>query len=246
MNKKLTELNTPEGICDTYISYPEGKNNLPIVLLYMDAVGLRQRIYDMADEIADAGYFVMAPNTFYRTKRVPIADYSILPSGFPEVIQEVIAIAQQLHVDMGKRDVQYFLDFAKAQPNVDPEKIGTVGYCMGGGHAIRAAGNYPDEFKAVASFHAGGLCSHLETSPHLYFPTIKAEVYIGHADHDKSMPAEQIAALEEVLKHVSFKNHSVLYKDCIHGWTMKDLPAYNEAGCKKHMQELLAIFRRRL
>ncbi|QDK39326.1 dienelactone hydrolase family protein [Bdellovibrio sp. NC01] len=246
MNKKLIELKTPEGICDTYISFPEGKKNLPIVLLYMDAVGLRQRIYDMADHIAEAGYFVMAPNIFYRTKRVPIADYSILPAGFPEVIKEVIAIAHQHHVDMGKRDVQYYLDFAKAQPNVDSSKIGAVGYCMGGGLAIRAAGNYPEEFKAVASFHAGGLCTDQETSPHRYFPKMKAEVYIGHADHDKSMPAEQITALEEVLKHVNFKNHSILYKDCHHGWTMKDLPAYNAAGEKKHFTDLLALFKRNL
>jgi carboxymethylenebutenolidase len=87
-----------------------------------------------------------------------------------------MAMAGQLTTDLSKRDVEAFLSYGKKQPQVNPNKIGAVGYCMGGGQLLRAAGNFPNEIRAVASFHAGNLATDAENSPHRWFETIKAEV----------------------------------------------------------------------
>ena len=158
-----------------------------------------------------------------------------------------MAFAKELNPDLSQRDAEAFINFAKAQPEVDPsKKMGTHGYCMGGGHALRSAGNFPDTFAAAASFHAGGLATDLATSPHRWFPKIKAEVYIGHADQDQHMPPEQMEKVSTALKdaHVKFKTE--LYQGAAHGWTMSDLPVYNEAVERKHWEQLLQLYERTL
>jgi len=248
MKKQMIDIKTRDGLCDTYISYPENRKNLPIVLLFMDAVGLRPRIYEMTDKIAESGYFALAPNLFYRSKRAPAADYATLlkPDRLPELWQIIMPMAKALSTEMNQSDVDSFLSYAKEQPQVNPKKIGSVGYCMGGGQALRNAGNFPNEFSVAASYHAAGLCTDLENSPHLWFKKIKCEVYIGHADNDQHMPPEQQRKVKAALDEAHLKYTAELYPHCLHGWTMKDLPAYNKEGEEKHWQTLLSLFARTL
>ena len=248
MKSQVIDIQMQDGVCDAYISYPENTTNLPIVLLYMDAVGLRPRIQEMADKIAVQGYYVLAPNLFYRTRRAPVFDYSLLkkPDGVAVIWNDIRAAASQVNPVLTKKDTADFLQFAKSQPNVNPNKIGSTGYCMGGGQALRTAGDFPDDFKATARFHAGGLATDLETSPHRWFKKIKSEVYVGHADHDQHMPLEQMERVAAELKAANVKFNAELFKDCPHGWTMSDLPAYNKAGEEKHWEKLFDLFQRTL
>src|SRR4051795_13468252 len=57
------EIEAPDGPAEAYLAGEAGR---PGVLLYMDAIGLRPRIEEMADRIASWGYVVIAPNAFYR------------------------------------------------------------------------------------------------------------------------------------------------------------------------------------
>lgn len=52
-------------------------------------------------------------------------------------------------------DTGAFLAYLDTRPDVAGEKIGAVGFCMGGGMAIASAGAYPACFSAAASFHGG-------------------------------------------------------------------------------------------
>ena len=246
MKTLRADIETKDGQCDSYISYPDGKQNLPIVLFYMDAVGLRPRIYEMVDRLAAQGYYVIAPNLFYRDKRAPVVDYDSLLGNLPELFKQVMSFAAKLNPELSQSDCQSFLKFAKEQPQVNLQKIGVVGYCMGGGQALRQAGSFPSDFSAAASFHAGNLATDAEASPHRWFPKIKAEVYIGHADQDQHMPPEQIERVDQLLKAANLKYTAKVYEGSRHGWTMKDLPVYNEAGEEKHWNALLSLFERNL
>lgn len=247
MKKKVT-FQTDDGTCDAYVSFPDQQKNLPIVLVYMDAIGIRWRMYDMADKIAERGYYVLLPNLYYRQKAAPVVDYDfyLKPENFPQLIPNVMAFAKELNPELSKRDVAAFLKFARQQPEVNSKKVGAVGYCMGGGQVLRAAGNFPDDIQAAASFHAGNLHTDTETSPHRWFPKIKAEVYIGHADKDQHMPPEQMEKVSADLKSANVKFTAEVYLNSPHGWTMSDLPAYNEQGEEKHWQELFGLFDRTL
>ena len=75
---------------------------------------------------------------------------------------------------------------------------------------------------------------------------IKAELYIAHADNDKSMPPEQIELLQSALKKSGIRFRAELYKGAAHGFTMADLPAYNEVALNRHWDNLFALFERTL
>jgi carboxymethylenebutenolidase len=137
-----------------------------------------------------------------------------------------------------------FPRFLSREKEVQPGKIGMTGYCMGGGLAVRAAIRYPDRVAAVASFHAGKLASDTPDSPHLLLDRIKAELYIAHADNDKSMPAEQIEILRNALERSGIRYEAELYEGAAHGFTMADLPAYNEAALKRHWVKLFELLGR--
>jgi carboxymethylenebutenolidase len=242
---QFTEIKTADGLCESFVAYPENTNNLPVVLFYMDAIGLRPQIYEMVEKIAREGYFVFAPNFFYRISKIPIIDYDIFfkKETQADAFKEIRAMIGQYTAEMGKTDGMAFLNFAKSFPMVDAKKIGAVGYCMGGAQAIRAAGNFPDDFRAIASFHAGNLATDSESSPHLYLKKMKAELYIGHADKDPSMPKEMMTKLEHELQQTNLKYKTELYPDCLHGWTMSDLAIYNKEGEEKHWNELFKLLR---
>lgn len=244
----MINIKTKDGNCDTYVAFPKEQKNLPIVLLYMDAIGLRPRMYEMADHLSEQGYFVVMPNLFYREKKSPVVDYDtyLAPSRLPELFQQVMPMAMKLTPELSRNDTEAWLQYATSQPQVNPNKIGAVGYCMGGGQALRTAGNFPEQIKAAASFHAGNLCTDAETSPHRWLSKIKGEVYIGHADNDQHMQPEQQQKFEMALKEAHLKYQAELYKDCPHGWTMADLPAYRKEGEQKHWRDLFALFERTL
>ena len=59
------------------------------------------------------------------------------------------------------------LQFLADQPEVADTKVGTMGYCLGGGLALNAAGRFPDRVGAAASFHGGRIVTTAPDSPHL-------------------------------------------------------------------------------
>ena len=83
-------------------------------------------------------------------------------------------------------------------------------------------------------------------SPHRLLNHVKAELYIAHADNDKSMPPEQIERLRSALEQAGVRYEAELYSGGSHGFTMADLPAYNETLLKRHWDKLLNLFERSL
>src|SRR5947209_12623859 len=72
MRSSTVDIRTPDGVADAYLTRPDEGERHPGVLFLMDAFGLRPRIEEMADRIAEHGYVVLAPNLFYRAGRAPL------------------------------------------------------------------------------------------------------------------------------------------------------------------------------
>ena len=77
--------------------------------------------------------------------------------------------------------------------------VGTTGYCMGGGLALNAAGRFPDQVGAAASFHGGRIATTAPDSPHLLAGSMKATVYVAGAENDASFDDEQFERLSKAL-----------------------------------------------
>jgi carboxymethylenebutenolidase len=142
-------------------------------------------------------------------------------------------------------DTRVFLDYLAAQPDVLPGGVGVTGYCMGGLLALTAAGTYPEQIVAAASYHGARLATDLPGSPHLLAPKIKARVYVAGAIEDASFPDDMKARLEAALSKAGV-DHQVETYPAKHGWVLRDTPSYDEAACARHWQTLLALLAARL
>ncbi len=246
MEKTKVDVPTPDGVADSYLVVPDTDHPHPGVLLFIDAFGLRPRIEEMADRIAERGYAVLAPNILYRGGRSPLIDLADLqvPERRRNAFDKLMPFVQGLTTELVVEDARAYLDFFAAQPGVDPGPVVIVGYCMGGTNAFKVIEAYPDRVKALASFHGGRMATDQPDSPHLRVASITGELYFGHADNDASMNAEQIATLENALDAAGVTYTSEVYTGAPHGFTMSDTAMYDEAGEQRHWVNLFALLDR--
>ncbi len=246
MSGETVDIKTQDGVADAYLSRPPGSDGShPGVLFLMDAFGLRPRIDHMADRIAARGFVVLAPNVLYRAGRSANAAIPDLedPAQRDPFFAQLRPAMEQLTPERVDSDAAAYLDYLGG---VASEPFAITGYCMGGRIGWRIASTYPDRVAALGAFHAGGLVSDGEDSPHLSAGAISAELYFGHADNDSSMTPENIATLEQALDDAGVQYRSELYQGAAHGYTMSDTAAYNEAAADRHFTELFALLDRTL
>jgi carboxymethylenebutenolidase len=209
----------------------------------MDGFGLRPRLHEMAERIAERGYAVLAPNLFYRSARSPVTDLSGLadPEQRDRIFAALMPMMRVLDPAAITRDATSYLDFLAAQDGVSSRPGGIVGYCMGGRNALIAMTTHPDRIVALASFHGAQLATDRPDSPHLRVGEITGEVYFAHADHDHAMPQEQIDRLEAALDVADVRFRSEIYPGSEHGFTMADTAAYSAEAEKRHWEKLFEL-----
>ncbi|WP_433299069.1 dienelactone hydrolase family protein [Actinoplanes sp. CA-030573] len=250
MQTQTTEVQVPaaDGEAEAYLVKPEGDGPFPAVLMFMDAFGLRPRLAEMAERIAEHDYAVLVPNLFYRSAQGPLVTSEELtdPEKRGAAFGRLMPMMQVLTLERMALDSAAYLDFLAAQPGVASGPAAAVGYCMGGRNALIAMEAHPDRIKALGSFHAGGVVTDQPNSPHLAVGNLTGEVYFAHADNDRSMTPEQIKALEAALDEAGVTYTSEVYEGAPHGFTMSDTSSYHAEGERRHWEnlfELLSSFR---
>jgi carboxymethylenebutenolidase len=244
MAHEQVSISTKDGICPSHVLTPEGKGPWPAVIFYMDALAMRPTIIEMAQRMANAGYVVLLPDLFYR-----FGHYDTInpKEAFAGDIRKVIGpLMATTGNQKAAQDTEAFLAYLDTRSDVAGRKMGTVGFCMGGGMALTAAGTFPDRVAAAVSFHGGNLATDAPDSPHLLAPHIKAELYIAGADNDHSYPPEMKERLEKALTDGGVHYRSEIYKNASHGWMKPDFPIYDEAAAERGWKELLALYARTL
>lgn len=236
------EIPAADGTAEALVARPsEGTGPFPGVILYMDAFGLRPRIQDMAQRIADWGYIVLAPNVFYRegtaAKLAPALDMTT-PEGREAAGAAAFPRVGRLTTDKALPDIDAWVQALRGLDGVAPGPIGVTGYCMGARLAVRTATAHPDEVAACGGFHGGGLATSEPDSPHLGLGTARARFVFGHADHDRSMDAAAVARLGAALDAAALQSANEIYAGAPHGYSMADTSAFHPEATERHFREL--------
>lgn len=220
--------------------YTHGSEPRPGVVFLADAGGIRSSVRQAAARLAEAGYTVLVPNTFFRVGEPP---FFTPPLDFqdPKVRATFAAIAGSLPPAAMEADGARYVEYLAAQPETSDAPIGVVGHCMTGAMALRTAAACPETVGAAASFHGGRLFTDADDSPHLVLPRVKARLYFGHADQDRSMPAEAIEGLDRALADWGGRYESELYAGALHGWTTTDSPVYHKEQAERAFAKLLEL-----
>jgi carboxymethylenebutenolidase len=239
------DIKTADGTADAYYVHPATGRH-PAVLVWPDAMGLRPAFRQMGKRLAEAGYSVLVPNPFYRTRRG-----RILPEGASMQDEAtrtaMMAVMGSLNAKTHVTDAQAFVPWLDAQANVDTRrKMGTTGYCMGGPITMRTAAAFPDRIGAGGSFHGGGLVSDQPDSPHLLVPKLKARYLFAIAENDDMRDPKAKDVLREAFAAAKLPAEIEVYAGAQHGWCAPDGAVYNEAQAEKAWARMLVLFKQAL
>ncbi|HEV2700316.1 MAG TPA: dienelactone hydrolase family protein [Steroidobacteraceae bacterium] len=231
------EIQTRDGTCPSYVYQPAGKGPWPAVLVFMDGLAIRPAMLELGERVATLGYYVLLPDLFYRSGPYePMDPHTVFsdPEKRKVLMEKFFAPASPANV---MSDTRAFLDFLATHPQVRPGGIGTTGYCLGGRMSLTAAGTYPEQIIAAASYHGGHLATDAPDSPHLLAAKIRARVYVAGAIDDQSFPDDMKERLEQALTKAGV-DHRIETYQAKHGWVFRDTPVYDAAAAERHWLSL--------
>lgn len=227
---------TPDGQMPAFLYTPTEPKHQPAVLLLMEAFGLTPHIKDVAVRIAQEGYVVMAPDLYYR--ELPNNKF-----GYDEV-DKARAMVNRLNIPSVVTDIGVALTKLKSHPDVYPNKIGVMGFCLGGGLTLLAASNFSDQIAAAASFY--GLYGISVEQWNDLITRITAPVYLFLGEVDSFIPLDLVKHVESRFKELD-KNYLLkVYPGANHGFFCHERSDYNQLAADDSWQELTKFFEQHL
>src|SRR5215510_1098471 len=129
-----------------YLTQPAAAGRYPAVVVIQEIWGVNSHIQGVTDRLPSQGYVGFAPALFHREGRMTLGLY--------EEMETALARLGRCTDANILADVKAAVAYVKAQPFVDPQRIGIVGFCFGGRVSYQAACNIPD-LKAAVVFYGG-------------------------------------------------------------------------------------------
>lgn len=184
---------TVQGIVYT----PEGKGPFPALIVVHEWWGLNDWVKEQASKLADEGYVALAVD-LYRGKVATT----------PEQAHEIMRGVPE---DRASRDLNAAFDFLKSQPNVKADRIGSIGWCMGGGYSLDVALQQPTLAATVINY------GHLATDP-TALQKINAPILGLFGGQDQGITPDDVKKFEQQLKQAGKKIDVVIYSDAGHAF----------------------------
>jgi len=187
-----------------YVALPEGAGKKPALVVIQEWWGLNDFIKGKADDFAKKGYVALAVD-LYRGKVATDPDTAHqLMRGLPE--------------DRAMRDLKAAFDYLRSRDDVDATRIGSIGWCMGGGYSLQLALAQPKLAGAVIYY--GRLVTDDAAIKGLSVPLLG-----NFGGQDKGIPPESVRELETKAKAAGKSVDFKIYPDAGHGFASSKDPA---------------------
>lgn len=229
-----------------YISRPEAPGTFPLVVLFMDAPGVREDLHAATRRLSEAGYLTALPDLYYRLDDGARPKPERLASGDQQEFERMGAAAQSLIDADVLADTHALLARLATDGGVDLERWGCVGFCMGGRFGLRAATEFGGAMVAGALLHPSQLVTGAPDSPHRSLSGVRGELFLGFGENDHVTPVSSIPPLREALKRSDIPHRIEIYPGAEHGFTQPSLPPYNRDAAEGAWAGTLELLGRRL
>jgi carboxymethylenebutenolidase len=185
----------------SYLALPQGAGKHPAIIVIHEYWGLNDWVKQQAQKFAEQGYVALAVD-LYRGKVGTTPDEAhILMRGLPD--------------DRGLRDLQAAFAYLAARPDVDAKKIGSIGWCMGGGWSIKLAEDQPKLAAFVVNY--GSL-----PTDQAIIAKIQAPMLGNFGAEDKGIPPESVRAFEGAMKSAGKTEDIKIYDGAGHAFQNPD------------------------
>jgi len=198
------------------------------------------------------GYAAVVPNFYYREGGITF-NYrhtdgkTISLKALDKAEQDkILAYLSHLTDDRAVADTGAVLDFLRTDPAVRPGPAGSVGYCLGGRLVVRAAGAFPDAFRASASLHGTRLVTDAPNSPHRDAAKMKGEIYFGFGELDHYTPPDVIAGVRASFSDAAVTYHERVHAQVDHGYAIPDRDVFDKAAAERDWEVIFAMYQRQL
>jgi carboxymethylenebutenolidase len=236
---------TADGTMRTLVVHPDTGGPFPVVVVYMDAAGIRETLRNVARRVAASGYFAVLPDLYYRFGDGICFDTSKL-GGDTEERQRMFATMQQLSDEMVIADTTALLAQIGDDEAASPGSKGCVGFCMGGRHVLRVVAALPEEFAAGAGLHPSFLVTDASDSPHRGVDGVRAALYLSYGDADEVAPPSTIPAVREQLDRCGVRADFDVHSGADHGFMFPGERNYQEAAAERSWERTLDLLRENL
>ena len=218
-----------------YRAQPEGKTNLPVVLVISEIFGVHEHIADVARRFAKLGYLALAPDLFVRQgdpqKSASIADLQ----------RDIISKTPDTQV---MADLDALVAWAKANGG-NPDKIAITGFCWGGRVTWMYAAHNPSIKAGVAWYGRLIGTSNAMTPRHPIdiASSLNVPVLGLYGEKDTGITQDSIKTMQAMLAKGPNKSTFVIYPNSGHAFHADYRPSYVEADAKDGWGRMLAWFR---
>jgi len=237
--KALAHRDTADGSpaeIPVFLARPHGAGGerRPGLLLIQEIFGVNPHIQDVAQRFAAMGYVVAAPDILYRTGHWQAYGYDQTAAVRP--------FFTSLQPEQVVGDLRAALDFLVAQPDVDPDRLGVVGYCFGGRMSLLAAERFNHQLKAAAVYYGGGIVAENPAAPIHHVGDIRCPVVAFFGALDQNIPREHVETLEQVLGAAGVQHEVFYYPQAQHGFFCDARASYNPQAAQDAWHRTLWFF----
>lgn len=208
-----------------FVAWPEGHGAVPAVVVEHEWWGLNGQIRDFARTLAHQGYAVIVPDLYHGK----VADD-------PE---RAHILMRGLERDVAVGDLEAAIGWLRAQPRTAKSRVGTLGFCMGGGLSLALA-LASDQVDAAVMFYGTP-----DTDP-ADLANLRAPLMAHFGAEDEGITAERVQEFRNALGKAGKKAEIFTYAGAGHAFMNDTRPSYSPDAAKLAWARTLAFLQKHL
>jgi carboxymethylenebutenolidase len=217
-----------------HVSVPDGQGRFPALVVMQHQGGVDEFLQRTTERLAQAGYVAAAPDLYHRDG--------------PDCKDDIVTRRSRLSDRRIINDIAATIAFLRQQNNVAGDKLGIIGFCMGGRLSYLGAATN-SAFKAAVAFYPGNafrawgrdLPSPFERTKDIQCPV---QGHFG-ADDGNPSPAD-MAKLDEELEKFAKAHEFYSYENAGHAFLDSTKDSYRGHADEASWPRTLAFFDRHL
>lgn len=222
----MVSYSSGEDTVSSYLVLPSGEGPFPAIVVIHEWWGLNDHIEENARRFAKQGYAALAVD-LYRGK----------VAAEPGLAHELM---RGLPEDRAAKDLTAAVSYLRSRKDVDGKRIGSVGWCMGGGYSLTLAMKQADLNGSVICY--GRLAEDRDALSKIGAPILG--IFGGK---DGGIPVESVRKFEKTLKDLGKSVEIHIYPEAGHAFmNPNNAQGYREADAKDVWKRMDAFFEKKL